>query len=150
MTKRLEAAVARAEEAGDGVMACTLRLMQAAIRDRETAMPVEDVGDGLDGPALRDLLSRMVEQREGSIRGYEEAGRMEMAERERREIEIIRGFLPKPLDPEEIAKAVANAIAETKASSIRDLGRVMSHLTTRYPGRIDICEAGARVKAALG
>ncbi|MEO1724042.1 MAG: GatB/YqeY domain-containing protein [Pseudomonadota bacterium] len=148
--KRLDAALAEARETGDEVKICTLRLMTAAIRDRETAMGIEDGTARLEGAALRDLLCRMVEQRKTSIRGYEESGHTELASREGREIEIIKSFLPKPLDESETARAVAAAISETGASSIRDLGRVMTHLTARYPGRIDVCAAGARVKAALG
>ncbi|MEM9763681.1 MAG: GatB/YqeY domain-containing protein [Pseudomonadota bacterium] len=150
ITKRLEAALAEARENGDDVKICTLRLMIAAIRDREAAMGIEDGTARLEGPALRDLLCRMVEQRKTSIRGYEEAGHTELADREGQEIEIIKGFLPKPMNESETAKAVAAAIAETGASSIRDLGRVMTHLCAQHPGRIDICDAGARVKAALG
>lgn len=148
--KRLDTALAEAQENDDEIKTCTLRLMQAAIRDREAAMGIEDGTARLEGPALRDLLCRMVEQRRASIREYEESGHTELAAREEREIEVIKGFLPKPLSEAETAKAVASAIAETRASSIRDLGRVMTHLCTQYPGRIDICEAGARVKAALG
>ena len=132
--------------------ACTLRLMLAAVRDREAvAGRGGDEGPvALEGQALRDLLSRMVRQREVSIRTYEEQGHADMAERERQEIEVIQSFLPKPLSRGEMAEAVRRAIAETEARSIRDLGRVMGHLRDRYPGRIDFCEAGAQVKAALG
>lgn len=149
-TARLETALAEALETGDDVRACTMRLMLAAVRDREAQNGAEESGATLEGAALRDLLTRMVRQRERSIRSYEEAGHAALAERERREIEVIRSFLPRPMTRHETAEAVARAIRETDARSIRDLGRVMGHLRERYPGRIDFCEAGAQVKAALG
>ncbi|MEM6680009.1 MAG: GatB/YqeY domain-containing protein [Pseudomonadota bacterium] len=148
--KRIETALEEALENGDEVRSCTLRLMLAAIRDRQSALQGDDATVVIEGPALRDLLCRMVSQREGSIQGYEEQGRTAEAERERREIDVIKSFLPRPMSREETETAVLTAIAETHASSIRDLGRVMSFLRDRYPGRIDICEAGAQVKASLG
>ncbi|MGF1551366.1 MAG: GatB/YqeY domain-containing protein [Paracoccaceae bacterium] len=150
LTDRLETALADACAARDEVRACTLRLMLAAVRDREALLKSEDGTGGLDAASARALFGRMVAQRERSILSYEEAGHTELAERERREIEVIRGFLPKPLSRGEMTEAVARAIRDTDARSIRDLGRVMGHLRERYPGRIDFCEAGAQVKAALG
>ncbi|MEL6197985.1 MAG: GatB/YqeY domain-containing protein, partial [Pseudomonadota bacterium] len=149
-THRLETALSDAVEARDDVRACTLRLMLAAVRDREAQSRAEETHTALDSAALRELFGSMVKQRERSIRGYEEAGHTELAEREREEIEVIKGFLPRPLSREQMQKAVQDAIRETQACSIRDLGRVMGHLRAQYPGRIDFCEAGAQVKAALG
>ncbi|MEO0823041.1 MAG: GatB/YqeY domain-containing protein [Pseudomonadota bacterium] len=150
MTKRIETALAEACETGNEVRACTLRLMLAAIRDREAREAQEDRPGTVEGAPLRALLARMIAQREESIRGYEESGHAELAEREREEIEVIRSFLPRPLSAAEMERAVDSAITEINASSIRDLGRVMGLLKDRYPGRIDFCQAGARVKAALG
>ncbi|MEL6774883.1 MAG: GatB/YqeY domain-containing protein [Pseudomonadota bacterium] len=149
-TQRLEVALRDAIEVKDNVRACTLRLMLAAVRDREAEAREEDRAVMLEGAALRDLFTAMVKQRERSIQGYEESGHTDMAEREREEIEVIRSFLPRPMSRDEVGRAVAEAIRETQACSIRDLGRVMGHLRDRYPGRIDFCEAGAQVKAALG
>lgn len=148
---RIEAALEEAVEQGDDVRACTLRLMLAAVRDREleACRGTDNARVALEGQALRDLLGRMVRQREAAIRGHEETGHAEMAERERAEIEVIKGFLPKPMSRDEMQEAVATAILETQACSIRDLGRVMGHLRAKYPGRIDFGEAGAEVKAAL-
>ncbi|MCL5777128.1 GatB/YqeY domain-containing protein [Limibaculum sp. FT325] len=126
-----------------------MRLMLAAIRDRDRSLG-GDEGRRLDEPETIALLARMIAQRETSIADYEEAGRMEEAERERDEIAIIRQFLPRPLTGEEYDAAIRNAIAETQATSIRDMGKVMGLLRNRYPGRIDFCDANARVKAALG
>ncbi|MEM6487644.1 MAG: GatB/YqeY domain-containing protein [Pseudomonadota bacterium] len=150
ITTRLEAALVAAGETDDDVRACTLRLMLAAVRDREAQASSDEGVVALEGAALRDLLSSMVRQRERSIREYEEQGHADMAERERDEIAVIKSFLPKPMTRDETDAAVAKAIEATAARSIRDMGRVMGHLRENYPGRIDFCEAGARVKAALG
>ncbi|MEM9781670.1 MAG: GatB/YqeY domain-containing protein [Pseudomonadota bacterium] len=149
---RIEASLAEAIEQGNEVRACTLRLMLAAVRDREleTCRGADATRVALEGQALRDLLQRMVRQRLEAIAEYEEAGHAEIAERERAEIEVIKSFLPKPMSRDEMQQAVARAIVETQACSIRDLGRVMGHLRSKYPGRIDFGEAGAEVKAALG
>ncbi|MEM6971371.1 MAG: GatB/YqeY domain-containing protein [Pseudomonadota bacterium] len=149
---RIEAALSEAVEAADDVRACTLRLMLTAVRDREheAGRETDDQRVVLEGQALRDLLVRMVRQREASIRENEETGHAAMADRERAEIEVIKAFLPRPMSRGEMQQAVARAILETQACSIRDLGRVMGHLREKYPGRIDFGEAGAEVKAALG
>jgi hypothetical protein len=147
---RIEAELKDAAEAKDHVRACTLRLMIAAIRDRDISRHVDDGSGRLGDSEVLDLLARMVEQRKRSILDYEQAGQLELAEREREEKRVIEGFLPKPFSEDETDAAVRDAIAETKASSIRDLGKVMGLLKKRYPGRIDFGEAGARVKQALG
>lgn len=147
---RINAALGEAQEADDAVRSCVLRLIKAAIRDRDAALKADDGQGGLDDRAVMDMLERMVVQRKDSIRGYEQAGQMELAEQEQREIDVIREFLPRRLTREETEKAVQGAIAETNATTIRDMGKVMTVLKTRYPGRIDFCDAGACVKAALG
>ncbi|MBK0400800.1 GatB/YqeY domain-containing protein [Limibaculum sp. M0105] len=147
---QIASALKDAEEAGNDVPCCTMRLMLAAIRDRDQALNSDDGGQRLDEPETIALLARMIAQREKSIEEYEQAGRMEEAERERDEIKIIRQFMPRPLTGQEYDAAIRGAIAETQASSIRDMGKVMGVLRSRYPGRIDFCDANARVKAALG
>ena len=147
---RIESALKDAEEAGDEVRCCMMRLVLAAIRDRDRALDAEEGTGRLDEQETIALLSRMIAQREDSIAEYEEAGRMEEAERERAEIRILREFLPRPLSSDECDAAIRGAIAETQATTIRDMGKVMSFLRRRYPGRIDFCDANARVKAALG
>ncbi|MDT8343179.1 MAG: GatB/YqeY domain-containing protein [Thermohalobaculum sp.] len=147
---RIASALKDAEEAHDDVRCCMMRLMLAAIRDRDQALSADERSGRLDEPETIALLARMIAQRERSIADYEEAGRMEEAEREREEIAVVRQFLPRPLTGAEYETAIRTAIAETQATSIRDMGKVMSILRSRYPGRIDFCDANARVKAALG
>lgn len=146
----LKEAAAAAAVSDDATRQCTLRLICAAILDREAVRERDDQRGTLDDAEVIEILVTMIRQREDSVRRYEESGRLELAEQERLEAEVIREFLPRPLSDDELHKAVATAIAETKAKSLRDLGIVMGALKTRYSGRMDVCKAGAEVRSALG
>lgn len=131
----------------------TLRLISAAIKDRDIALRAEggdggDVGVGSDGILM--ILGKMVKQRQESARAYEEGGRLELAEKERSEITVIEDFLPRQLDDAETSAAVEAAIAKTGAESIRDMGKVMGALKERYTGQMDFGTVGPMVKAKLG
>jgi uncharacterized protein YqeY len=150
MRDRITAALTEAMLAKDKPRVSTLRLMIAAMKDRDIAIRSEDNASGLDEPGIMAMLAKMVKQREDSAATYETAGRMELAEAERAEITIIKSFLPKPLSDNEVDAAIKKAMAETGASSIRDMGKVMGALKAQYAGQIDFGAAGGRVKAALG
>ena len=152
MRERIEQALREAMRSKDTVRICTLRLMLAAIKDRDIALRAdEESGDvALDDQGIHRLLGKMVKQREQSAEAYGQAGRMELAAREEAEIAIIREFMPKRMTDREVQNAVSEAIDETGAGSIRDMGKVMGHLKARYPGRMDFGDAGARVKQRLG
>ena len=150
MRDRISAALKDAMLAKDRLRTCTVRLMLAAIKDRDIALRSEDGAGGLDDAGINALLAKMVKQREESAATYETAGRMELAETERAEIGVIKDFLPKPLSADEVEAAIRKALAETRASSIRDMGKVMGVLKAQYAGRMDFGAAGGRVKAALG
>lgn len=150
MRDRISGALKDAMLAKDKLRTSTLRLMLAAIKDRDIALRSEEGDGGLDEAGLMALLAKMVKQREESAATYETAGRMEMAEMERAEIAVIKEFLPKPLSGDEAAEAIRDAIATTGATSIRDMGKVMAELKAQYAGRMDFAAAGAQVKAALG
>ena len=131
----------------------TLRLINAAIKDRDIAKRGEggDGGDaGVSGDEILTILGKMVKQRQESARAYEEGGRLELAEQERGEIVVIEGFLPRQLDESEVAQAVDAAINETGASSIRDMGKVMGALKAKYTGQMDFGAVGPMVKTRLG
>ncbi len=150
LRERLREALTEAMRARDPARLSTFRLVNAAIRDREIAQRGEG-GEGVLGDAeILAILGRLVRQRQESARAFEEGGRLELAEKERAEIAVIEEFLPRPMDAAEIEAAVAAAVAETGATGIRDMGRVMALLKARHAGRIDLAEAGARVKARLG
>ena len=130
----------------------TLRLINAAIKDRDIAKRSEG-GDGadagVDDAGILQILGKMVKQRQDSVQAYEEGGRLEMAEKERAEITVIEEFLPRQLDAAETASAVEKAIKETGASSIRDMGKVMGALKSKYTGQMDFGSVGPMVKARL-
>lgn len=127
----------------------TLRLINAAIGDRDIALRGKGK-DKADDEEILDILTKMVKQREESSKMYREANRLELEAQELEEIEIIREFLPQQLSEEEAASAVAEAIAETGAESLRDMGKVMGILKTRYRGQLDMGVVGPMVKEKLG
>lgn len=150
MKTRIADALKDAMRSRDEVRVSTLRLVLACLKDREIALRAEEgVESGLPEAEALALLTRMVKQRAESAATYEQAARMELAELERREARSIEEFLPRPLSEPEVARAVQAAIAETGASSIRDIGRVMAALKARHQGRMDFGEASALVKDAL-
>ena len=136
----------------DALRLSTLRLINAAIKDRDIAKRSEggDGGDdGVGGDEILQILGKMVKQRHESARAYEEGGRLELADQERAEIGVIEDFLPKQLDEGEVDAAVTAAISETGAASIRDMGKVMGALKAKYTGRMDFGTVGPMVKARL-
>jgi len=149
MRETINAALRQATKAQDKRRISTLRLISAAIKDRDIAARGQGTGQATDAELL-DLLAKMIKQREESQRIYADAGRAELAQQEAEEIVIICEYLPKQLSDAEMQKAVADAIAESGASSIRDMGKVMGALKSKYAGQMDFGKAGAVVKAKLG
>lgn len=133
----------------DKMKVATLRLMQAAIKDRDIQARAEDRCCGLSDSEVQTVLTKMVKQREDSAKTYEEAGRIELAEQERAETEIIRAYLPKQMDEGEIAEAVDAVIAEVGAEGLKDMGKCMGALKGNYAGRMDFSAANKVVKARL-
>lgn len=146
---KIQDATKEAMRARDQVRLSTLRLIGAAIKDREIALRGEAGQAELAPEDITALLSRMVRQRQESARAYEEGGRLELAERETQEIAIIQEFLPRQLDPAEVAAAIDRAVADLGAASVRDMGRVMATLRERHAGQMDFGAAGALVKSRL-
>ena len=131
----------------------TLRLINAAIKDRDIAKRAEggDASDaGVGSDEILQILGKMVKQRLESARAYEEGGRVELAEKERAEIVVIEDFLPRQLDEGEVSAAIETAISETGADSIRDMGKVMGALKAKYTGQMDFGAVGPMVKGKLG
>ena len=127
----------------------TLRLVNAAITDRDIALRGKGK-DKADDEEVLDILAKMVKQREESSKLYREGNRPELEAQELEEIEIIREFLPQPLSEEEAEAAVAEAVTETGAQSLRDMGKVMGILKSRYRGKLDMSVVGPMVKSKLG
>jgi hypothetical protein len=127
----------------------TLRLILAALKDRDIAVRERGITDGIPEPEIVDLLQKMIRQRRESIELYEKGGRPELAQQESEEISIIERFLPRPLGDAETAAAVDTAVAELGATSVKDMGRVMALLKERFLGRMDFAKAGQRAKQKL-
>ena len=138
-----------AMKAGEKARLSTLRLVSAAIKDRDIAARAEDRCTGCEETEIMAILQKLVKQREESAVTYEKAGRLDLAEAERAEADVVREFLPKPMDAAEIAKAAETVVTELDASGLKDMGRVMGELKTRYAGRMDFGQAGAKVKHLL-
>ena len=149
MRETITAALKHATKAQDKRRMSTLRLVSAAIKDRDIAARTAGKGEATDAELL-DLLAKMIKQREESEKIYADAGRAELAKQEGEEIAIIREFLPKQLAEKEMEKAIAAAIAEAGAASIKDMGKVMAALKGRYAGQMDFAKASGLVKAKLG
>ncbi|SFR03517.1 GatB/YqeY domain-containing protein [Poseidonocella sedimentorum] len=147
--EKISAALKSAMKNKEADKLATLRLINAAIKDREIALRGGDDETEISDADVLAILGKMVKQRNESARAYEEGGRLELAERERSEIAVIEDFLPRQLTDEEIAAAVDAAVAETGASSIRDMGKVMGALKSKYTGRIDFAKVGPLVKDRL-
>ena len=127
----------------------TLRLINAAIKDRDIAARAEGVEEGVDDSEILAILGKMTRQRQESAKTYEEAGRLDLSERELSEIQVIEYFLPRQLNGDEIEIEVTKVIEEQGASSIRDMGRVMACLKERFTGQMDFGSVGPIVKKKL-
>jgi len=137
-----------AMKSGDKLRLSTLRLVNAAIKNAD----IEARGGGkgpLDDGALLALMQKMIKQREESVDLYEKGGRKELADQERGEISVIAGFLPKQMSDAEMTAAIAAAITETGAASMKDMGKVIGVLRAKYAGQMDFGKASGLVKAKL-
>lgn len=149
MRDTISDALKTAMKAGEKDRVSTLRMIQSAIKDRDIA------NRGAGKPAASDdeiaqLLAKMVKQREDSAKAFDDGNRPELAEKEREEIAIIRGFMPKQLDEAETEAAIRAAIAATGASGAKDMGKVMAALREKHAGQMDFGKASGTVKRLLG
>ncbi len=128
----------------------TIRLINAAIKDRDIAARADGNMDGVSGDDILGIMTKMVKQRVDSAATYEQAERQDLADQERSEIKVIEEFLPKQLSADETREAVKNAIETVGATCVRDMGKVMGALKSKYAGRMDFGKAGGAVKELLG
>ncbi len=149
MREALSGAMKEAMKARDQRRLSTVRLVLAAIKDRDIASR-SPTQDHISDDDILQLLTKMVKQREESAKIYAENGRPELEAQEREEVAIISGFMPKQLGDDEIRAIAAAVIAEIAASSIKDMGKVMAVLKERYPGQMDFARASGMVKGLLG
>ena len=146
---RIGSALKQAMKEKDAARLSTLRLINAAIKDKDIDARADGEDEGVGDAQVLAILGKMVKQRGESAKVYEEGGRLDLAERERSEIAIIEDFLPQKMSDDEAAKAVDAAINEVGADSIRDMGKVMGMLKTRYTGQMDFGAVGPMVKERL-
>ncbi|MGI9405516.1 MAG: GatB/YqeY domain-containing protein [Hyphomicrobiaceae bacterium] len=149
MREDLNAALKEAMKAQDKRRIATLRLINAAIKDRDIASR-SNGQDGVSDTEILEIMARMIKQRRESVTTYEEAGRLELAQQEQDEIAIIEGFLPKQLSDDETKSAVDEIVKELECSGLKDMGRAMGALKERYTGQMDFSKASKMVKEHLG
>lgn len=149
MRTRLTDGMKAAMKSGEKRKLSTLRLINAAIKDRD----INARGAGKERVSDEDILGilmKMIKQREESAKIYEESNRLELAAQEREEMEIIREYLPKQMDPEEVRSACEQVVSEVGGESLRDMGKCMNALKEQYPGKLDVGQASKVVKELLG
>ena len=150
LRQRLNDELKAAMKSRDQRATSALRLILAALKDRDIAARDRDITNGVDEPEIIDMLQKMVRQRQESIAMFQKAGRQELVDQEQGEINIIERYLPKKMSEGEANAAVAAVVEELGASSIKDMGRVMAALKERYAGRMDFAKVGQQVKQKLG
>ena len=133
----------------EGRTVATLRLIIAALKDKDIAARASDGDDQIDDNEILAMLQSMIKQRQESVKAFEEGQRPELAAQENEEIGIIRGFLPAQLEGEALTAAIDDVIAETGAESLKDMGPVMAALKARFPGQIDFAKASGVVREKL-
>jgi uncharacterized protein YqeY len=127
----------------------TVRLIMAALKDRDIAARSKGNNDGIGEDETLSMLQSMIKQRRESVEMYEKGGRAELAEQEAGEIEIIQTFLPTQMDEAEVNAAVQEAIDDLSATSLKDMGKLMGALKEKFAGQMDFSKASARIKAKL-
>lgn len=151
MSKREEfsAALKEALKTKDQIKMSTVRLIMAALKDRDINARGTGNPDGISETEILSMLQSMIKQRQESSKMYQDAQRFDLAEREDSEIKVIETFLPKQLSETEVASAIQGIISDTGAAGIKDMGKVMNELKSRYAGQIDMGKAGGVVKQKL-
>jgi uncharacterized protein YqeY len=150
LRERLNEELKLAMKAKDQRAISTLRLILAALKDRDIAARGRGNTEGVGEDEIHEMMQKMVRQRRESIEAYAKGNRPDLVQQEEEEIAIIQRFLPQPLDEAATAAAVDEAIAELGAAGLKDMGKVMAALKQRYGGRMDFAKAGALVKQRLG
>ena len=145
----IKAALVTAMKSGEKQRTATIRLIQSALKNRDIELRGGAGGAADDDALVTEVLQRMIKQRRQSIALYEQGGRVELAEAEKAEIRVIEEFLPRQMGEDEANAAIDAIVAETGASSVKDMGRVMAALRERHAGTLDMAKARALVKARL-
>lgn len=149
MRDTIQSSLKAALKAGQAKEVSTLRLISAALKDKDIAARSKGNTDGISDDEILSMLQTMIKQRQESAKMYREGGREELAQSEDDEIEIIKTFLPEQMDDAAVADAISAAIQATGAESIKDMGKVMGHLKENFAGQMDFGAASGAIKACL-
>ncbi|HBC07200.1 MAG TPA: glutamyl-tRNA amidotransferase [Rhodospirillaceae bacterium] len=149
LREQISAALKTSIKSKEACATATLRLISAAIKDRDIAARDKGNQEGISDEEILSLLQSMIKQRVESADIYDKGDRKDLADREREEITVIQGFLPTQMSADEVAVAVEGAIKETGADCIKDMGKCMAALKQKYAGRMDFSKASALVKDKL-
>lgn len=150
LREKLTADLKQAMIGKDETSVATLRLMNAAIKDKDIAARTADSREGIKDDQILSLFQGMIKQRQESIKMYIQGNRPELAAQEQGEIGVIERYLPKQMSDDETKAAVAGAIASVGATSIKDMGKVMAELKAKYAGQMDFSKVGPIVKEKFG
>ena len=148
--EQIKSKLIEAMKSKDEKTTATLRLINAAIKDKDIDARSKGNMDGIDDAGVMSLLQTMIKQRRESISMYEKGGRADLVASEQGEIDIIQSFLPKQMSDDEAKAAIQTIIAEVGATSIKDMGKVMGAIKAKYAGQMDMGKASGLIKAALG
>ena len=148
--EQIKSKLIEAMKSKDEKATSTLRLINAAIKDKDIDARTKGNMNGIDDAGVLSLLQTMIKQRRESIDMYQKGGRADLVAAEQGEIDIIQTFLPKQLSDDEVKAAIQAIITEVGATSIKDMGKVMGALKTKYAGQMDMGKASGLIKAALG
>ena len=149
MRENISNALKEALRAKDRVALSTMRLIAAALKDRDIAARGNDKPDGISDDEILGMLQTMIKQRQESAKMYRDANRPELADTEDAEITIIKQFLPEQLDADAVQAAIGEIITAVDANSVKDMGKVMAELKARFAGQMDFGMASQMVKTAL-
>ena len=150
LRERLREALRDAQKQRNQRGTSTLRLILAALKDRDIAARSSGDEGGIGEDAILAMLQKMVKDRRDSIGHYETGGRLELAQQEAEEIDVIKRFLPRQLDDTQTVQTVARAIDDVGAAGLKDMGKVMAALRAKHPGELDFAKASQIVRARLG
>lgn len=147
--EQIKSKLIEAMKAKDEKVTGTLRLINAAIKDKDIEARPKGITE-IDDTAILALLQSMIKQRKESIDMYQKGGRSDLVANEQSEIDVIQSFLPKQMTDEEIKSVIESIISETGAASVKDMGKVMGVLKSKYAGQLDMGKASALIKGLLG
>ncbi len=149
LREKIKISLSESIKTQDSVVTSTLRLILAAIKDRDIESRSKKKGDLIPDVEILNLLQNMINQRKESVEIYSKAGRVDLSQREEKEIEVIKSFLPEQIKSNDLEKIIKDAVIELNCDSIKDLGKLIKFLKDKYPGQLDMKEVAEIAKKNL-